>query len=138
MSADFSKGVVDIQLVVQDIEQSLNFWRDTLGFSTDEVVTLVPGITQYRLSAGQSLVKLIHREPARAQGMLSETGYRGITVQVNNFDEMVSLLRESGVEFALDVRDSLAHPNTGKRICIITDPEGNHVELESDSERSPV
>ena len=131
MTAELSKGVVDIQLVVEDLEASLEFSRDSLGFEVEEVVNLVPGVVQHRLRAGQALVKLIYREPERAAGMIEETGYRGLTIQLDNFDDTVASLRKSGIEFALDVRESLAHPGSGNRICIVRDAEGNHVELES-------
>jgi catechol 2,3-dioxygenase-like lactoylglutathione lyase family enzyme len=131
MSAELIKGCFDVHIVVEDIDKALGFWRDILGFQIESVRPLTGGNVQYRLRAGQSEVKLMTRGEEPIPGIYDGDGYRGTTWAVENFDEVVDQLRAAGSEFLVDVQDSLAFPGEGKRICIVRDPEGNVVELES-------
>ena len=131
MKAKLLKDCIDVQLVVSDIEGSLTFWRDLLGFQIEEKVNPVPGVFQYRLRAGDSLVKLVTGDKAQASALLNKSGYRGLTIQFVNFHEIVDNLRSKGYKFLFDARPSFVHPNSGKLICLLADPEGNILELES-------
>ena len=131
MAAELIKGCFDLHVVVSDIERSLRFWRDTMGFEIEEVVELPGGNKQYRLRNGNALVKLMPRGD-RSLGRLYEAdGYRGMTMAVSNFDEMVEACRAGGYRILLEPRPSFAHPDSGKLICLLEDPEGNVVEIES-------
>lgn len=131
MAAELINGCFDIHLVVSDLEQALAFWSDTLGFETEEVVDMPGGNRQYRLRNGNALVKIMPRGANPIPPLYDADGYRGVTMAVANFDEMVESCRASGYRILLEPRPSFAHPDSGKRICILLDPEGNLVELET-------
>lgn len=131
MPAKLIKDCFDTHLIVSDIDKALGFWRDQMGFQVEEKRDLPGGNAQYRLRAGQSLVKLMTRGEQPLPGLYDADGYRGTTFAVENFDEMVEQLKAAGTPFLLDVQESIAFPGSGKRICVVKDPEGNFVELES-------
>lgn len=131
MAAKLIKGCFDVHVVVSDIEKSLRFWCETMGFDTEEVVDLPGGNKQYRLRNGNALVKLMTRGEHPLAPLFDADGYRGLTLAVSNFEETIEACREGGYRILLDVRPSFAHPESGKLICVLEDPEGNIVELES-------
>ena len=131
MPAKLIKDCFDLHLVVADIDKALGFWRDQMGFEVEDKRDLPGGNQQYRLRAGQSLVKLMTRGEQPLPKIYDSNGYRGTTFAVENFDEVVEQLRAAGTPFVIDVRDSIAFPGEGKRICVVEDPEGNIVELET-------
>jgi len=131
MGANLIKGCFDVHVVVSDLEASLRFWSETMGFETEEVVELPGGNKQFRLRNGNVLVKLMPRGETPLAPLYDADGYRGLTLAVSNFDETVEACRKGGYRILLDPRPSFAHPESGKRICLLQDPEGNIVELES-------
>ena len=131
MKAKLLKNCLDVQLVVSDADKALGFWRDVMGFHIEEKANPVPGVFQYRLRAGDSLIKLVTGDKTKASAVMNKNGYRGLTIQLENFDEVVENIRAKGCKFLVDVRPSFVHPTSGKRICLLNDPEGNLLELES-------
>lgn len=131
MGAGLIKGCFDVHVVVSDIEKSLQFWSRTMGFQIEEVVDLPGGNKQFRLRNGNALVKLMIRGEHPLAPLFDADGYRGLTLAISNFDETVEACRKSGSRILLEPRPSFAHPDSGKLICVLQDPEGNIVELES-------
>ena len=131
MGARLIKGCFDVHVVVSDLEQSLRFWSGTMGFETEEVVDLPGGNKQFRLRNGNALVKLMTRGEHPLAPLYDADGYRGLTFGASNFEETVEACRKGGYRILLDARPSFAHPDSGKQICVLEDPEGNIVELES-------
>jgi len=131
MGARLSKGCFDVHVVVSDLEESLRFWSQTMGFEIEEVVDLPGGNKQYRLRNGNALVKLMVPGEHPLAPLFDANGYRGLTFAVSNFEETVERCRKDGYRILLDPRPSFAHPDSGKLICVLQDPEGNIVELES-------
>ena len=62
MGVALTKDSIDLGIVVADAEQSLAFYRDTLGFDPGgETPMPGGGGVMHRLPCGTSLIKLIHQ-----------------------------------------------------------------------------
>lgn len=122
-----AKNCVDIGIVVKDIDKSLSFYVDLLGLKKLEELPLWFG-TMHRLGFGDSFVKLIDPKevpPAGTVGLDKELGFRYLTFQISNLDEVCKACESAGVPFELSQRE-LAH---GVAIAMVRDPDGNVVEF---------
>lgn len=127
MSMQAAKNALDIGVIVRDIEASLHFYRDLLGLQKVQEVPLWFG-TMHRLAFGDSFVKLVDPKevpPAGSLGLATTLGFRYITFQVGNIDELCADLARAGVEFAVDKREFMP----GVTIAMVKDPDGNIVEF---------
>jgi catechol 2,3-dioxygenase-like lactoylglutathione lyase family enzyme len=117
-------------IYVSDIEASLHFYRDLLGF---EVVTSfkMPGdwpITYLRSGAGQ--IELLGRpnvlRPAAPPDLGWGAGIRHIALKTNDLDGVAERLHASGVTFKSEPRP--AGSGIG-RLMFVYDPDFNEVEI---------
>ncbi len=129
MTAELTKDSIDIGIIVTDIEKSIAFYHDVLGF--DQAGELaVPGGTMYRLMCGTSAIKLIlpgHTPPAVAPpgGIQGATGYRYFTISVSNIEDLIAECIAAGHTVPVPV--TILRP--GIAIAIVEDPDGNWVEF---------
>ena len=114
-------------LIVDSLEESVGFYRDTLGFKEGYHVELgEAGRITLMKSPDGAFVELIESDRF-------ETGFYSIGTDVDNLDEVLSHLAECGVEPTLGPVDT-----TVGRQAFITDPNGvnicliqhNHVKLD--------
>ena len=115
--------------MVTDVEASLAFYRDTLGF-TDAGEMPIPGGTMRRLMCGSSVIKLLspgRTPPAVAPpgGIQGATGYRYWTITIKNLAALVDQCSSAGYTVAIPV--TVLRP--GVTIAIVEDPDGNWVEF---------
>ena len=92
------KGLAHIGIYVKDMEASLRFYRDQLGFEvTDEAR---PGAYLVFCNKGTCLMELIERKnyEERTAGPIDH-----IAVEVTGIEELVADLREKGVSIPDDV-----------------------------------
>ncbi|MFM2073562.1 MAG: hypothetical protein RLZZ623_3826 [Actinomycetota bacterium] len=129
MGVSLTKDSIDLGIVVSDVQASLAFYRDLLGFvSAGE--SPVPGGTMHRLMCGTSMIKLVSpkREPAAMAppgGIAGAYGYRYWTISVSNIEEITAACAAAGVTVIVPVREVLP----GATISIVEDPDGNWVEF---------
>ena len=105
---------VDVGIVCSDLDKSLEFYHEKLGFEIvadkqidDDIaihVGLAPsGFRQVRLLAGNTLVKLMGIDNAPPPGEADfKAGVRWLTYFVADVDETVATLKAKGVEFISD------------------------------------
>ena len=96
-----AKNCVDIGIVVKDIKKSLGFYQDLLGLKKIEELPLWFG-TMHRLGFGESFVKLIDPKKVPAGGKVGldqELGFRYLTFQIANIDEVCQACEKAGVAF---------------------------------------
>ena len=122
-----AKNCVDIGIVVKDIRKSLGFYQDLLGLKKIEEVMLWFG-TMHRMGFGDSFVKLIDPKqvpPAGKVGLEHELGFRYLTFQIGNIDEVCAACEKAGIVFELPRKEL----RPGVTIAMVRDPDGNVVEF---------
>lgn len=122
-----AKNCIDIGIVVQDIAKSLAFYQGLLGLEKIGETPLWFG-TMHRMAYGESFVKLIDPKevpPCGILGLETTLGFRYLTFQVSNIDEICADCEKAGVSFELEKRELMP----GVTIAMVQDPDGNIVEF---------
>jgi catechol 2,3-dioxygenase-like lactoylglutathione lyase family enzyme len=130
MPVQIVKDSIDLGIVVRDIDASLAFYRDTLGFTPAGDNPAPGGAHMWRLMCGTSMIKLLkfdkeRRAAAPPGGVSAATGYRYWTISVSNLAETVAACEAAGYTIALAATEL----RPGLTIAMIEDPDGNWVEL---------
>ncbi len=130
MSADITKSSIDLGIVAKDIDAMMAFYEKTLGLPFEGSMPMPGGGTMHRFKAGDSVIKIISLEPqapvvAAPGGIRGATGYRYWTITVSNLSDCIEKADAAGTKII--VRSQEVRP--GITIAILTDPDGNWVEL---------
>ncbi|MEM7540745.1 MAG: VOC family protein [Pseudomonadota bacterium] len=121
------KNCVDIGILCGDINESLKFYEGLLGLEKIEEMP-VPFGTMHRLAFGDSFVKLIDPDqvpPVGDLGLTKSLGFRYLTFQVGNIDEMCDACAAAGVAFEIEKVEL----KPGVTIAMVRDPDGNVIEF---------
>lgn len=121
------KACIDIGIVVADINKSLAFYEGLLGLEKIGEMPLWFG-TMHRMGFGDSFVKLIDPKqvpPAGPQGLAKGLGFRYLTFQISNIDEICDACANAGVPFEIEKQELMP----GVTIAMVRDPDGNVVEF---------
>ena len=127
MGMNPGKNCVDIGIVVSDIKKSLAFYEDLLGLKKIGEMPLWFG-TMHRMGFGDSFVKLIDPKvvpQAGPKGLQHGLGFRYLTFQVSNIDEICADCEKAGVSFEIKKQELMP----GVTIAMVNDPDGNVVEF---------
>ncbi len=127
MGMQAAKNCLDLGLVVKDISASLAFYVDLLGLNNIEVLP-TPFGKLHRLAFGNSFVKLIDPKKfpdSGPKGLLAQLGFRYLTFQVTNIDEICSDCEKAGVTFEMAKQELMP----GVKVAMVLDPDGNVVEF---------
>ena len=127
MGMKAAKNALDIGIVVKDIKASLAFYGDLLGLAKIQEVPLWFG-TMHRMAFGDSFVKLIDPKkvpPAGILGLEHALGFRYLTFQVSNIDEVCADCTKAGLKFDVEKNEFMP----GVTIAMVRDPDGNVVEF---------
>jgi len=116
---------VDVRLLVQDIERTTSFYRETFGLSPRVLVereyvefdTAPATLAAFRVD----LMARVLRERAAEPG-----GRVVVVIKVEDVDATHAELRARGVGFVTEPHDQDAW---GLRVCHLRDPDGHIVEL---------
>lgn len=122
-----AKNCIDIGIVVKDIDKSLDFYGGLLGLEKIGELPLWFG-TMHRMAYGDSFVKLIDPKevpPAAVLGLDQALGFRYLTFQVGNIDEICAACERAGVPFEVEKNEFMP----GVTIAMVRDPDGNIVEF---------
>ena len=122
-----AKDSVDVLIVVRDIEKSLGFYQRTLGLEKTEELQTPFGVS-HRLRYGTSLVKLLDPNqvpPSGPIGLEKQLGFRFVSFEIRNLDEVCAALERQAVEFVMPAMQ--ATPDM--RLAMVKDPDGNIVEF---------
>ena len=121
------KNAIDLGIVVKDIEASLIFYCDVLGLKKVQEMPLWIG-TMHRLAFGDSFIKLIDPKdvpPATTEGLASSLGFRYLTLQISNMDEVTDKCKKLDIPFEIEKTELMP----GVTIAMVNDPDGNTVEF---------
>jgi catechol 2,3-dioxygenase-like lactoylglutathione lyase family enzyme len=130
---------------VANIERSLVFWQDVLGFKLSHrahhtgdlasEVTGVPGaeISIAVLKSPGHRIELLdyHAPPDRKRVYLRpcDVGSVHVALLVDNLDAVLSTVAGSGWKAAGKPQTLKSGPNAGKRVVYIRDPDGTTIEF---------
>lgn len=104
-------------LIVNNMEESVAFYRDILHFPIASEHPLGDGVCITILDGGQSLIELI-------QNPQFETGLYSIGMDVPNLDSTLCELREKGVTISME-----PVPTSVGRMAFAKDPNGVNLAL---------
>lgn len=146
-TAEFSKPVIDIGMVVRDVAVSARFYTNAIGFTevsgfpvTAELgkkIGLIDGhpvnVRVFVLGQGDlaTRIKLLSfpNAPGKAadQTFIHSTfGIRYLTLYVTSTDKALDRLRKAGVK---PIGETPVDLGGGTKIVVVRDPDGNFVEL---------
>ena len=127
--AQVTKDSIDLGIVVCNIENSLAFYQDLLGFELQGTMPMPGGGTMHRLLCGTSTIKLVSTDPSPAHPVggpiTAACGYRYFTISVSNLEEITQACSDAGR--TVQVPATAIRP--GVTISIVEDPDGNLVEF---------
>lgn len=120
--------VQHIAVNAKDIDASVAFYRDILGFREQKRVTMGDNDLVYLSINENSEMELFSQRNGTTPNTTEETdaGLRHIAFDVDDLDAWDAYLKEKKVLFTLDPLDM---PELGKRGLLILDPDGTVVEL---------
>ena len=130
MLAKLTSRAIDLGIVVTDLDASIGFYRDVLGFDDEGETPMPGGGRMRRLRCGDSLIKLVGLSgdlppPAPPGGIQGGTGYRYWTIAASNLDEIAEACSTAGRRIAVPPTEI----RPGVRILIVEDPDTNWVEF---------
>ncbi|MCB1616055.1 MAG: VOC family protein [Pseudomonadales bacterium] len=129
MAVDLAKAALDVGILSKNGEKMVAFYRDVLGFSQEDDVTIPNFGTIHRLNCGDSVLRIMVplSEPENVAGgeFMSRNGIRYMTININNLDQVVADCKSFGANIAVDIRDL----RPGVRCAQVQDPDGNYVEF---------
>jgi catechol 2,3-dioxygenase-like lactoylglutathione lyase family enzyme len=132
-----------VGLVVTDINKSLKFWCETMGFVVSRQmeeggphIDAMMGLKNVRVTTAKlsapdgNLLELLcfhsHPDKGRWEGVPYSTGLTHIAFTVSDLDETCRRLKEAGVKFPAEPQVSL---DGSARVIYATGPEGILMEL---------
>jgi glyoxylase I family protein len=139
-------------ITVSDLERSLAFWRDVLGFElshrahqTGAMAAEITGVAGAELklavlkAPGHKIELLEYLAPIDRKkqfvGRPCDLGSAHVALIVDDLDAVVNAIAASGWKAAGHPQTLQHGPNAGKRVVYIRDPDGTTIELMQMPER---
>ena len=132
-------------ITVANLERSLAFWRDVLGFQlshrahhTGDLAGEVTGVSGAEISIavlkgyGHKIELLEYLAPPdrkRVDLRPCDIGSVHVAFTVDNFDAVLSAVAASGWRTAGKPQTLKTGPNAGKRVVYVRDPDGTTIEF---------
>jgi glyoxylase I family protein len=121
------KRIDHVEITTPDIEKSIAFYTNIMGFKLKERRKIEAGPLQeiafYTLA--DTMIELMYpKNPAPASTQAWQVGYHGMAIQVEDMDKALAYLKDKGVEIV----SGPAGTGTSKR-AVIKDPTGVPIEL---------
>src|SRR4051794_16601873 len=132
-------------ITVSNIERSLEFWRDVLGFELShrahqksELAEQITGVAGAEIliavvkAPGHKIELLEYRAPPDRKNFEArpcDVGSVHVALTVDNLDSVLETIAASGWKAAGKPQTLTAGPNAGKRVIYVRDPDGTTVEF---------
>jgi catechol 2,3-dioxygenase-like lactoylglutathione lyase family enzyme len=121
--------MASVRYIVADVDQSVAFYRDRLGFAVD---MQAPGFAALTLGD----LRLFLNAPGagsagKAGGNPEPGGWNRFQIETGDLDGLSGKLRDAGASFRGDIAEG-----AGGRQILLEDPSGNVVELFEPAARS--
>ncbi len=122
-------------VVVSDIEKSLKWYSDNFNFEVTDSVNMTDrgirianlkrGSLRFEMIESSNSIDPLEKTPTNSKKRIVQ-GYFKLGFSVNPFDSFIDELKQKGVSISGDV---VTDPQTGKNMVVITDPDGNRIQL---------
>jgi len=139
-------GADHIGLTVPNLDRSLAFWRDVLGFElshtahqTGEMAEQITGVKGAELNlavlkapGGHKIELLEYLAPAdrkRAELQPCDIGHVHVALTVDDLDAILDKIAACGWKSAGRAQTLTKGPNAGKRVVYVRDPDGTTIEF---------
>jgi catechol 2,3-dioxygenase-like lactoylglutathione lyase family enzyme len=132
-------------ITVSNLERSLEFWQDVLGFEfshrahqTGEMASEITGVPGAEIliavlkAPGHKIELLEYLAPPdrkRTEIKPCDLGSAHIALTVDNLDAVLSAIATSGWKAAGKAQTLKSGPNAGKRVVYVRDPDGTTIEF---------
>jgi glyoxylase I family protein len=134
-------------ITVSNLERSLTFWRDVLGFElshtahqTGEMAREITGVAGAEIKlavvkapGGHKIELLEYLAPAdrkrHADLRPCDVGSVHVALVIDDLDAVLSAINVSGWNAAGKSRTLQSGPNAGKRVVYVYDPDGTTIEF---------
>jgi glyoxylase I family protein len=132
-------------ITVSNLERSLAFWRDVLGFELShrahqkgelaEQITGVPGaeiLIAVVKAPGHKIELLEYRAPAdrkHVDARPCDVGSVHVALRVDDLNAVMESIAASGWKTAGKPQTLTSGPNAGKRVIYVRDPDGTTIEF---------
>ncbi|MEP6698342.1 MAG: VOC family protein [Verrucomicrobiota bacterium] len=132
-------------ITVSNLERSLAFWRDVLGFElshrahqTGKLAEEITGVRGAEIliavlkAPGHRIELLEYLAPAKnLHGYLRpcDVGAVHVALTVDNLEAVLSAIAAAGWHAAGEAQTLPSGPNAGKRVVYVRDPDGTTIEL---------
>ena len=132
-------------ITVSNLERSLAFWRDVLGFElshrphqSGELAGEITGVAGAEISIavlkgyGHKIELLEYLAPANRKRIdlrPCDIGSVHVAFTVDNLDAILHTIAASGWKAAGKPQTITVGPNTGKRVVYVRDPDGTTIEF---------
>lgn len=110
-------------MIVDDMEESVKFYTETLDFTVDEEFILPKGKITLLNGEGDVSLELIENDDF-------ETGLYSVGMDVENIEEEISKLKEKEADIAMDIT-----PTSVGYMARVIDPNGINIVLVEHSKR---
>ena len=134
-----------VGIIVSDLERSLKFYRDVLGFEVVEEVDLIEGkkvslgvgiddarlqLAHLRVGSGPTRIELLHYISPKGKPLSPNTRSNDIGVghaafRVRDIQKYYERLKSAGVRFISAIQES----STREKFCYFYDPDGAILEI---------
>jgi catechol 2,3-dioxygenase-like lactoylglutathione lyase family enzyme len=134
-------------ITVSDLERSLAFWRDVLGFELShtthqkgEMAAQITGVAGAELKlavvkapGGHKIELLEYLAPSDRKKHVDlrpcDVGHVHVAIVVEDLDSILERIAASGWHAAGRPQTLTTGPNAGKRVIYVRDPDGTTIEL---------
>ena len=133
-------------ITVSDVERSLVFWRDVLGFELShrahqkgELAEKITGVRGAEIliavvkAPGHKIELLEYRAPETRKTLNDlqpcDLGHVHVALTVENLDALLETIATSGWKAAGEPQTLTVGPNAGKRVIYVRDPDGTTIEF---------
>ena len=140
------KGADHTGITVSDLERSLAFWRDVLGFElshtahqTGEMAEQITGVKGAELKlavvkapGGHKIELLEYLAPPdrkRADVRPCDVGHIHVALVVDDVERVLERIATFGWKTAGEPQTLTSGPNAGKRVIYVRDPDGTTIEF---------
>jgi catechol 2,3-dioxygenase-like lactoylglutathione lyase family enzyme len=134
-------------ITVSNLERSLAFWRDVLGFElshtahqTGEMASEITGVAGaeiklavVKVPGGHKIELLEYLAPPERKRHVDlqpcDVGFVHVALTVDDLNAIFNAINASGWEAAGKPQTLRAGPNAGKRVVYVRDPDGTTIEF---------